>query len=220
MALVKVFFWGMTISFLGTLPLSTLNIAAMQISLQEDIHNAMYFSLGTLMAEMILVRIALMGINWVRKQKIVFKWFEWITLIIIITFAAGSFIAATKDNGAKNIMLNNTMNRFALGMIMSALTPMHIPFWFGWSTVLFTKKILKPSKVYYNVYVIAIGCGTFLANCIFIFGGKLIVSKLNANQNMLNWILGAIFALTAVIQLFKILWNKDASEKLGAIEKN
>ncbi len=216
MALVKVFFWGMIISFLGTLPLSTLNVTAMQISLQESISDAMYFSLGTLVAEMILVRIALEGINWVRRQKIVFKWFEWITLIIIVAFAVGSFIAASKHNGSKNVMLNNTMNRFCLGMMMSALTPMHIPFWFGWSTVLFTKNILKASNIYYNFYVIAIGLGTFLANCIFIFGGKLIVTKLNANQSILNWVLGVIFALTAVIQLVKILWHKDAVEKLGS----
>jgi threonine/homoserine/homoserine lactone efflux protein len=217
MRLAKIFFWGMLISFLGTLPFSTLNITAMQISLQESIRNGMYFSLGTLVAEMILVRIALVGINWVRKQKVVFKWFEWITLIIIVAFAIGSFIAATKENGAKNIMLTNNIDRFILGIVMSALTPMHIPFWFAWSTVLFTKNILKPGKIYYNVYVIAIGLGTFLANCIYILGGKLIVNKLNANENILNWVLGAIFALTAIIQLVKILWHKDEAEKLETL---
>ena len=189
----------------------------MQISMQESIHNAMYFSIGTLVAEIILVRIALVGINWVRKQKLVLQWFEWITLIIIVAFAVGSFIAATKGNGAKNVMLNNNMNRFILGVAMSALTPMHIPFWFGWSTVLFAKNILKPDKLYYNFYVVAIGLGTFLANCIFIFGGKLIVNKIDANQSILNWILGAIFTLTAIIQLVKVLWHKDAAGTLEAL---
>jgi diacylglycerol kinase family enzyme len=46
MGLVKVFFWGMVVSFLGSLPLGTLNVAAMQISVQEGIKNAFYYSGG------------------------------------------------------------------------------------------------------------------------------------------------------------------------------
>ena len=209
----------MIISFLGTLPFSTLNITAIQISIQENVHNALSYSVGTLVAEMILVRIALVGINWVRKQKVILKWFEWISVIIIVAFAIGSFIAGSKGTGAKNVMLNNNMNRFILGMMMSTLNPMHVPFWFAWSTVLFTKKLLKPGELYYNIYVFAIGLGTFLANCIFIFGGKIIVKQFYTNQNVLNWILGAIFVLTALIQLVKILWHKDALEKLRNINK-
>ena len=217
MALAKVFFWGMFISLLGTLPLSTLNVTAMQISLQEGVRNAMYFSVGTLLTEMIYVRISLIGINWVRKQKKLFKWMEWITLALVVAFAAGSFYAASQEHPAGNVMLNNHINRFLLGMFMSSITVMHIPFWFGWSTVLFTKKILKPNNVYYNVYIVAIGVGTFLANCIFIFGGIYIAHKLNTNQNTLNLALGWIFTLTAAILLVKILWHKDPAEKLQTL---
>ena len=217
MALAKVFFWGMFISLLGTLPLSTLNVTAMQISLQEGVSNAMYFSIGTLLTEMIYVRISLIGINWVRKQKKLFKWMEWLTLVVVVAFAAGSFYAATQEHSTGNVMLNNNINRFLLGMFMSAITVMHIPFWFGWSTVLFTRKILKANNLYYNIYIIAIGMGTFLANCIFIFGGIYIARILNANHNILNLALGWIFTLTAAILLVKILWHKDAAEKLEAL---
>ncbi|MEJ7675314.1 MAG: hypothetical protein WKF59_22060 [Chitinophagaceae bacterium] len=37
---------------------------------------------------------------------------------------------------------------------------------------------------------------------------------MNANQNILNYVIGGIFALTAIIQLIKILTHKDAAEKL------
>jgi threonine/homoserine/homoserine lactone efflux protein len=218
MKLGRVFFWGMMVSFLGSLPLGTLNVAAMQISVQEGIRHAINFSLGSLLTEMIYVRISLVGINWVRKQKILFKWLEWITLGIVLALAIGSFIAATREHHAKNIMLNNNMHRFWLGLFMSAISPMQIPFWFGWSTVLFTKKILLPSNNYYNLYIIGIGLGTLMGNCVFIFGGKYIVEKLNANQHILNWVIGGIFALTAVIQLIKIIFHKDAAEKLEALQ--
>lgn len=214
MPLVKVFFWGLIVSFLGTLPLGTLNVAAMQISVQESVHNAILFSLGSLSVEMVYVRISLVGINWVRKQKKLFRWMEWITLGIVVALAVGSFVAAMQPHHAKNVMLNNNINRFLLGVMLSAISPMQIPFWFGWSTVLFTKNILKPENSFYNIYIVGIGLGTLMGNCVFIFGGKWIVSKMNGNQNLMNWIIGGIFAVTAVIFLVKILLNKDGMKKI------
>jgi threonine/homoserine/homoserine lactone efflux protein len=219
MGLVKVFFWGMMVSFLGSLPLGTLNVAAMQISVQESIQNAIYFSLGSLLTEMIYVRISLVGINWIRKRKVLLKWMEWIALAIVLALAVGSFIAATHEHHAKNVMLNNNMNRFVLGFLLSAISPMQIPFWFGWSTVLFSKNILQPKNSYYNFYIIGIGLGTLLGNCVFIFGGKYIVEKLNANQNILNWVIGGIFALTAIIMFIRILIHKDAVQKLDTLKR-
>ena len=171
--LLRVFLWGLLISFLGSLPLGTLNVAAMQIGIQENIKNAIYFAIGSLLVEMIYVRISLVGVDWIRKQEKLMKAMEWFTLIIIIALAVGSFIAATSEGGdAKNVLLQNNMHRFLLGMFMCAINPVQIPFWFGWSTVLFTKKILEPVKLQYNIYIIGIGIGTLAGNCVFIFGGK------------------------------------------------
>ena len=214
MPLIKVFFWGLLVSFLGSLPLGTLNVAAMQISVQESIHNAILFSLGSLTVEMIYVRISLVGINWVRRQKKLFRYMEWITVAIVLALAIGSFAAAMKPHAAKNVVLNNNINRYALGVMLSAINPVQIPFWFGWSTVLFTKNILAPKNSFYNLYIVGIGIGTLLGNFVFIFGGKWIVTMLNGNQNLLNWIIGGIFTVTAVIFLIKILMHKDGLKKL------
>ena len=212
--IIRIFFWGLVISFLGSLPLGTLNVAAMQIGIQESIKNAMYFSFGSLLVEMVYVRLSLVGIDWVRKQDKLMKIMEWITLVIIIALAIGSFVAASKGGGAaKNVMLQNNMHRFLLGMFMCAINPVQIPFWFGWSTVLFSKKILEPDKMQYNTYIIGIGLGTLMGNCVFIFGGKWMVQRIANSQQYLNWVIGGIFALTAVIQLIKMMQHKDAVSK-------
>ena len=216
MQLARVFFWGMLVSFLGSLPLGTLNVLAMKISVEEGVKNAIYFSFGSLLTEMIYVRISLVGINWIRRQKKLFKWLEWITFFIVIALAVGSFMTAMKHHSADGQSVNNLpdIHRFLLGISLSAISPMQIPFWFGWSTVLFTKKILQPNNSNYNLYIVGIGLGTLLGNCVFIFGGKWIVEKMNTNQNILNYVIGSIFALTAIIQLIRILTHKDAAEKL------
>lgn len=212
--LLRIFGWGLLISFLGSLPLGTLNVAAMQIGIQESIAHAMYFSFGSLLVEMIYVRISLVGIDWIRKQDKVMKAMEWITLIIIIALAAGSFIAATTDSGtAKNVILQNNMHRFLLGMFMCAINPVQIPFWFGWSTVLFSKKILEPRQSHYNIYIVGIGLGTLAGNAVFIFGGKWLVQRISNSQQYLNWVIGSIFAITAIIQAIKMIRHKDAVHK-------
>lgn len=218
--LVRIFFWGLIIIFLGSLPLGTLNVAAMQIGIQESIRDAIYFSIGSLLVEMIYVRISLVGIDWVRKQEKLMKVMEWITLGIVLALAIGSFAAAMKEGGkAQNVFLNNKMHRFLLGMFMCAINPVQIPFWFGWSTVLFTKKVLEPVKSQYNSYIIGIGIGTLLGNCVFIFGGKLLVEGIHNSEQYLNWVIGSIFLVTAIIQLWKILKHKDAVEKMHNIKE-
>jgi threonine/homoserine/homoserine lactone efflux protein len=212
--LLKIFAWGLMISFLGSLPLGTLNVAAMQIGIQESILDAMYFSFGSLLVEMVYVRLSLVGIDWIRKQEKLMKIMEWVTLLIIVALAVGSFVAASKGNGeTKNILLQNNMHRFLLGMFMCAINPVQIPFWFGWSTVLFTKKILEPKNEQYNSYIVGIGLGTLLGNAVFIFGGKWLVQRIANSQQYLNWVIGGIFAITAIIQLVKMLMKKDSVTK-------
>jgi len=200
----------MLVSFLGSLPLGTLNIAAMQISVSDGVIAAMLFSAGSLLVEIVYVRISLVAMDWIRKQEKILKVLEWITLLIVLALAVSSFYTALHPGVKKNIVLSSPMPKFLLGVVMCAVNPVQIPFWFGWSTVLFTKKVLLPRKDHYNSYIVGIGLGTFIGNCIFIFGGLLIANKISNNQNILNWVIGGIFTITAIIQLWRILKKKDA----------
>ena len=206
----------MFISFLGTLPLGTLNISAMQISVSDGIRPAFYFAIGALLVEMIYVRLSLVAMNWVRKQKRLLLILEWVTLLIIIALALASFYAAYQPDVQKNPILSNTVHRFWLGAFMSALNPVQIPFWFGWSSVLFTRKVLQPKESHFNTYIAGIGIGTLIGNSLFIFGGKLLVDKLNANQDLLQFIIGFVFAVTALLQLWKMISQKDAISSMKA----
>ncbi len=212
--LIKIFFVGMLVSFLGSLPLGTLNIAAMQISITDGVMAAILFSAGSLLAEIVYVRLSLVAMDWIRKQEKILKALEWVTLVIVLALAAASFYAALHPSVSKNAVLDSPMPKFLLGLVMSALNPVQIPFWFGWSTVLFSKKVLMPRNDHYNVYIIGIAIGTFIGNCVFIFGGRLVANKISNNQDILNWVIGGIFALTAIIQFWRILKKKDPINKM------
>jgi len=218
--LSRIFLTGLFISFLGSLPLGTLNIAAMQIAITDGLQPAILFSLGSLTAEVIYVRLSLIAMDWVRKQQKLFRILEWVTLLIVVALAVSSFYAAIHPKVQKNVILSSTLHRYFLGLIMSALNPVQIPFWFGWSTVLYTKKILLPKASHYNFYIIGIGLGTLLGNGVFIFGGKLIANKLDKNQHVLNWVIGGIFAITALIQIWKMSRKKNIVHRIEHPEEH
>ncbi|HYC40188.1 MAG TPA: LysE family transporter [Chitinophagaceae bacterium] len=210
----KIFFTGMLVSFLGSLPLGTLNIAAMQISVTDGVTAAMLFSLGSLLVEIIYVRISLVAMDWIRKQGKLFVILEYITLLIVVALAVSSFYAALHPGEEKNVVLSSTLPKFMLGAAMCAVNPIQIPFWFGWSTVLFTKKILQPRASHYNFYIFGIGLGTFIGNCVFIFGGLLVARAISNNQHVLAWVIGGFFAITAVVQAWRIFSKKDPVHQL------
>jgi threonine/homoserine/homoserine lactone efflux protein len=204
MQLIRILFTGMFVSFLGTLPLGTLNVSAMQISLSDGLTPAFLFAFGALAVEMVYVRISLVAMNWFRRQVRWMRVMEWLTLLIILALAISSFYAAASPSVQKNPVLSNTLPRFWLGALMSAVNPVQIPFWFGWSAVLFNRGVLKPKESFFLAYISGIGLGTLLGNSLFIFGGQVLVKTVSENTATVQLIIGGIFLVTALIQAWRM----------------
>lgn len=199
------FFTGMGISFLGTLPLGNLNITAMQIAISENTRKALLFSLGVALVEIIYVRLSLKGIDWIMAHQNIFRYMEWAAVLIFAVLGVASLLAGRRQHAEKTVLLNNRLHRFVLGISMSAVNPAQIPFWFAWSSYLFSTGLLKSSTWQFNVYVAGIAAGTLGGLCVFIFGGRWLVKKLNTSQRFLDLLMGIVFLLSAGIQLYKIL---------------
>ena len=82
-SLLAIFFTGMLISFLGSLPLGSLNVSAMQLAIAENTKNAIRFSLGVALVEILYVRLSLTGIGWVIAHRQWFYTLEWITVFCL-----------------------------------------------------------------------------------------------------------------------------------------
>jgi threonine/homoserine/homoserine lactone efflux protein len=215
--LLRIALWGLAISALGTLPLGAINIAAMQVSISEGVMQAALFSLGAALVEVAYVRVSLLGIHWIRHRATLLRWLDWLAFGIVTALAISSFLAAAEPTGqGKNIILSANVHPFLLGLGMSAVNPMQLPFWFGWSTVLLGKGVLKPQRSFYNWYTAGIGLGTLTGLAVFVLGGQLLVQKMKDHQQAINYAIAGIFALTALIFLYKILFNKGAA---GALQQ-
>lgn len=214
-ALLKIFWIGLTVSFLGTLPPAMLNLAAIQISVSDGIVAGLLFSLGALLVEMGFVRAALVAIEWFRRRSKWFKVIEWFSVVIILVLAFGSFRAAlSTEDGGRNEILSPNLHPFLIGVVLRALSPMLIPFWFGWSTVLVDRGVLKPQNSHYNAYVVGIGLGTLLGHTIYIVGGSMAADFFESWQSVFYWVVGGILLFTAGLQIWQIVQKKGVAERL------
>ncbi len=72
-----------------------------------------------------------------------------------------------------------------------------------------------PNRHHYNFYTIGIGIGTLIGNSLFIFGGRLIASKIQNNQSVMNYVIAGIFVITALIQMWRMfVKKKDVADKI------
>jgi threonine/homoserine/homoserine lactone efflux protein len=202
---LRIFLTGLLISFLGSLPLGTMNVVATTITVQYGVKTALLFCLGGILIEISYVRIALVAMDRVIKHYKIFRVFEWLTVMLILALALGTFLAAGRLSGIGKALPIDVTHPFLLGIVLSATNPLHITFWFGWSTILLDKRILIPKIPFYNIYVAGIGIGSLLGYNVFIFGGNYLVNKLKVNQNILSWLIGSVLFITAIIQSFRII---------------
>ncbi len=148
----------------------------------------------------------LSGMQWIIRHELVLIIFNWVTVIFFAVFGVVSFISAHKQStGGKALLLNHQLNRFLLGMSMSALNPAQIPFWFVWTGYFLNIGLLKPGFNYFNFFTLGSGIGTMGGLIVYIYGGNWLVTKMKTSDRMLNKIMGIIFVVAAFAQLYRIL---------------
>jgi hypothetical protein len=213
MKLLRIFFWGLMISLIGSLPLGSLNVMAWRIyDVKKSLANAFFFSLGVALVEVIYVRISLIAMKWVLRNKKLFRALEWFTIFLFLALAVMSFVAKPTEE-TKTFYYDESLGvQFLWGAFLCAINPVQIPFWFLWSTYLVTNNKLETKPSHYNFYCTGIGIGTLIGEAIYVFGGAWLVHKVGANQQQIGYFVGAVFLITALIQLYKVAFTKSKLE--------
>ncbi|MBY0482002.1 MAG: LysE family translocator [Chitinophagaceae bacterium] len=206
--MIATLFYGFIVSFLGQLPLGNMSFTATQVGLQEGFRKAWQFAMGVAIVEMIYLRFALTGMDWVVKHRIVFLALGWLTVVLFLVLGVWAFVTARKQHPEKKaLVLDNKLNRFLLGLMMSALNPVQIPFWFLWSSTFIQAKLIAITTYDFNLFTIGAGTGTLTGLAVYIHGGNWLVNKLNTSNKTLNKVMGIIFLLTALLQLYRIVYK-------------
>ena len=201
---VKILLLGLLISFLGTLPFGTLNMTAFHIAAAQSEDKAIVFAIGVVIVEMIVVRITLSGARRINfKDKFAFYLLPF-AIGLLLYLSVSSFMSSGNQNpiGSGANLFPMIQSSFLLGLLLSALNPMHVPFWLGWNSVLFEKKALNNKRGMYASYIVGIGTGTVAGLMVFIFAGTYIFRNYHQYNYAISFVMGCLYLIFTLYLLY------------------
>jgi threonine/homoserine/homoserine lactone efflux protein len=206
--MIRVFLTAILISFLGQLPFGNMNLTATQLAVQEGYKKAWAYGAGIVLIEMCYLRLSLTAMDWIVAHHIIFEIMGWLTVALFLGLGVMSLIVARKQpKEKKGLLLNNKLNRFVLGVSVSAINPAQIPFWFIWSTNMINSRILHTTFADYNYFTAGAAIGSLAGLGIYIYGGKWLIAKMKTSNKQLNVFMGIVFILAALLQLYNMLFK-------------
>lgn len=210
MRYLKVCGAGLIISWIGALPLGTLNVTAFDIAASQGFQNAFLFAISVVLVELLYVRLSLLGNKkWVLDE-------QWTTVLLVLGVLLLGYLGITSflssgtsvATAEKSVFLTKISSPIVLGLLLSALNPLQFPYWLAWNKVLTNKEILKNDTNSYSLYLMGIGVGTLLALMIFIWLGNSVLMHYQEYSLFTNKILGMIYFGFSIYLLYKLYRKK------------
>lgn len=188
------FLVAFALGFIGYLPLGTINLTVVQMSMGQRKQHWQAFILFAAMMEFIYCFTCFSGINFLLQQKQLAWYLSWVAAAIFLLLGVFSFYYSADNAG------NNGVKR---GMLVAVLNPLQIPFWTVWGVYVLEHNWVKSSTASIALFSCICSLGTIAVLYMYAVAGKKIVQKLNVNQQILNRAIGVFFVALAVYQAVK-----------------
>jgi len=214
----KLFFSAIAVSFLGSLPLGTLNLSVAGYAFRHDWPGAVAFGIAAILVEMIVVRVAGVAIRRLERLTHFLRLFNIFTCVILLVLAIKSLQAASQMQAFRVAAPFPFLNAWLAGVVLSATNPLHLPFWMGWTAIFRSKGIFDDRAASNNLFVTAIGLGTAAAFLLYALAGGYLIRLLGNHQPFLNGIVGFTLLVAAFAQAYKSLFNKSTFVRTQSTE--
>lgn len=206
MSITALFFIGMIIAFVGVIPPGLLNMTAAKVSLKEGHVRGIMFSIGVCVVVSLQTYIAALFARYLSNhqdvveilQRVAFVIFVLITVYYLLIAKATSASEIDRESRSKH-------SRFFHGMFLSAINVFPIPYQAYMATTLATFGWLQFNTTMIITYVAGAVTGTFVMLYLYIFFFDKIKNKNLTSQKNMNYIIGTITGVIAVITLINIL---------------
>lgn len=163
--LIRLFFIGMVISFLGGLPMGVLNLKAMQMAGNQNMEAAWLFISGVMVAEALAVLVAIYLVEKIKVSNKSIGLLYYGASILFLAIAAISLNSFLNEATHSMVVQGSDTVAFPFlnGFGLSIINPLHIPFWVGWTAFVKSKGYLPPSTTSTFPYLTGILIGSFLS---------------------------------------------------------
>lgn len=178
--IVQVFLVGLIISFIGSIPPGTLNLAVLQLGMEQKVKTALRFAMAVSIIEYPYAWIGVVFEDWVTSSPLIVDNFQLITAIVMTVIGAFSIWSARKPS---EFSVRFNESGFRRGIILSILNPMAIPFWVAYTAFLKSQGWIDLSTPWLvHSYVLGTAVGVMILLIIFAFLAKRLAHYVKDNR--------------------------------------
>lgn len=149
---------GFLVSFIGSIPLGYLNVVGFQVYEKLGLMPTMLYLLGVITIEFFVIYFTLIFAKRLAENKKLTRFIEAFSIVFMFVLAYVFYSSANTKSDF------STAFRYApllLGIVLSGLNFIQIPFWTGWNLWLLNGKYIEISDSRKYVFVLGTIIGTF-----------------------------------------------------------
>jgi len=198
------FFLGFSTSYLGTVTPSMLNITATKISIEKNKKTAINFAIGVSCIVVFQAFFALLFLKIIHSHPIILDTIQSVSIIVFVILSFFFFRLAIREQ--KEIASKkNIKNGFLTGIGLSLINMFSIPFYCGVGATFEMYGWLELDLINVCIFVLGSALGTYLILYHYVLLAEKIKPKIAKFSKYLNFVLGSITGIVALISLIKLL---------------
>jgi threonine/homoserine/homoserine lactone efflux protein len=199
---------GFFIAFLAVIPPGLINMTAARISTQEGRNEALSFAIGASIVIFFQTFTAVLFARFINNHQEIVTTLQEIGIFVFSLLSVYFFWIAEKPKKIKtDRTVKGKSNRFFLGMLLSMLNLLPIPFYVFASMSLEASGSFSFDKIPVSCFVTGVVLGSFTVFYIYIVAFTLIEKKTEFLMRNINTIIGSVTTFMAVVTLFKLLYK-------------
>jgi len=205
-SITVVFFLGLIIAFVGVIPPGLLNITAAKISLKDGYARGITFSIGACIIIFLQTYIAAIFARYLSNHQDVIEILQRVALVIFVLITVYFlFIAKSEEIQQIDPKIKSKKSRFYQGIFMSALNVFPIPYQAYMTITIASFGWLEFDTTSIFTYVTGATMGSFIIFYVYIFFFHKIKGKTFTSQKNMNYLIGSITGVIAIITAFNII---------------
>lgn len=202
---LKNIFVGFLVSFIGSIPLGYLNIVGYEVYKSFGINETIFYLLGVISIEFFVIYFTLLFANQLISNKKLIKFIEGFSIVFMFFLAYIFYASASKDTSSQTVLEKYMgYSPFVVGLILSGLNFIQIPFWTSWNLYLLNGSYIEVSKSRKYFYVFGTFLGTFSGMLALILSLDYVTNQTDfLAKYLMKIIIPLVFIVLGLVQGFK-----------------
>lgn len=155
---IKNIAFGFLVSFIGSIPLGYLNVVGFQLFQKSAIQPTIWYLLGVISVEFFVIYFTLIFADRLAANTKRTKYIEGFSVLFMFILAVIFYFGS---NSKTDFTISFDYSPFVLGIVLSCLNFIQIPFWTGWNLYLINGNYIEVSKSRKYFYIAGTIVGTF-----------------------------------------------------------